>query len=176
MPQAVRQRVVDVRVRLANTVLPSAAIILFVFIDPDYYGAGSAGIICKSIILACCVFWAIRAARSATILLTDSTFTLRGLILTKSWPVTQVERFVSETRAVTPGFGWLGYGLSFGLLSEMRRSRRVLGVKFHNGSTRWLIDFKSRPAGKGELTWVDRKADVLNNALHHQVRTAKPSA
>jgi len=66
MPQAVRQRVVDVRVRLANTVLPSAAIILFVFIDPDYYGAGSAGIICKSIILACCVFWAIRAARSAT--------------------------------------------------------------------------------------------------------------
>jgi len=129
-----------------------------------------------SILLAWALFWAIRGARSATILLTDSVLGVRTLGYTKSWPAAQVEAFVTETRAATPGFGWLGFGLSFGLLTFVQRPRRILGIRFRDGATSWLTEFRSRPAGKGERTWVDEQADILNNALHHEDRTTEPSA
>jgi hypothetical protein len=176
MRQVTRQQVFNIRVRVANAGVFSAAIIALALISPNTYGTGTEGITFKSIILAWLAFWAVRGARSATILLTDSTLTVRGLGFTKSWPVAQVDSFVTETRAVTPGFGSLGIALSFGLLYYVRRPRRMLGVKFRNGGTRWLIELKSRTAGKGERTWVDRQADILNNALRHEDRTTKPSA
>lgn len=174
MRQVIQQRVFDVRVRLANAGLPSAVIIILPLIKP--YGTTPTGITLLSILLAWALFWAIRGARSATILLTDSMLRVRTLGYTKSWPAAQVEAFVTETRAAIPGFGWLGFGLSFGLLTFVHRPRRMLGIRFRDGATSWLTEFKSRPAGKGERTWVDEQADILNNALHHEDRATEPSA
>jgi hypothetical protein len=174
MRQVVRQRVFDVRVRVAHASLSGAVIVAVLVIKP--YGTTPKGITLSSILLAWALFWAIRGARSATILLTDSMLRVRTLGYTKSWPVAQVEAIVTGTRAAIPGFGWLGFGLSMGLLWLVQRPRRILGIKLRGGATLWVTEFKSRPLGEGEHTWVDKQADVLNNALRHEARTTGPSA
>lgn len=174
MRQIIRQRVFDVRVRVAHAGLFSAGIIAVGFGNP--YGTTTEGITLLSIVLAWLLIFAIRGARSATILLSESMLIVRTLGYTKSWPVAQVEAFDTETRAAMPGFGVLGLGVSLGLLWLVRRQRRMLRIRFRGGATLWLTEFKSRPTGKGERTWVDEQADILNNALHHEDSPTEPSA
>jgi hypothetical protein len=167
MRQIIRQRVFDVRVRAAHVSLFSACIILLELFRP--YGT-----IGQGITLAWLLIFAIRGARSATILLSDSMLRVRTLAFTRSWPAAQVEAFVADTRSAVPG-GWLGFGLSFGFLWFVQRPRRMLGIRFRGGGTLWLPEFKSRLTGKGERTWVDEQADLLNNALQHEDRATEPS-
>ena len=175
MRHVVRQQVFDVRVRVAHAGLASAPVIALGLIHP--YGTTPEGIALLSVILAWFLIFAIRGARSATVILSDSRLTVRTWVYTKSWPAAQVEAFVAETRLARPGFGQLGPGpLSIGLLMFVQRPRRMLGIRFRGGATMWLAEFKSRPAANGERTWVDAQADILNNALDREDRTTEPAA
>jgi hypothetical protein len=114
---------------------------------------------------------------SRCLTLSDGRLTVRTWVYAKSWPVAQVEAFVTETRSARPGFGMLGPGaLSMGFLMFVERPRRMLGIRFRGGATLWLAEFKCRPTAHGERTRVDAQADILNNALDREDRTPEPAA
>jgi hypothetical protein len=56
-----------------------------------------------------------------------------------------VREFVATTRAVGMG-GW---------------RRRVLGIVFVDGTTRWLTEINSRPGRNGAPTWIDEAVSAL---------------
>src|SRR5437773_4394415 len=64
----------------------------------------------------------VRAWRSASVIVDNQEVVVRSLLRTRRWPRSAVRSFVADTHAVGMG-GW---------------QRRVLGIVFWDGSTRWL--------------------------------------
>jgi hypothetical protein len=88
----------------------------------------------------------VRAWRSATMIVSETEVVVRSLLTTRSWPRDKVRAFVASTRRVGMG-GW---------------RRRVLGIVFVDGSTRWLTEINSRPPREGAPTWIDEAVSALN--------------
>lgn len=90
----------------------------------------------------------LRAWRSATAIVDDREVVVRSLLRTCRWPRSEVRGFVAATRSVGMG-GW---------------RRRVLGIVFVNGTTRWLTEISSRPPKDDARSWIDDAVCVLNRA------------
>jgi hypothetical protein len=87
-----------------------------------------------------------RGWRSASVIVDDQEVVVRSLLRTRKWPRRAIRGFVADTRAVGMG-GW---------------QRRVLGIAFTDGSTRWLNEINSRPPKEGASTWIDEAVSVIN--------------
>jgi hypothetical protein len=80
------------------------------------------------------------------VIIDDQKVVVRSLLRTRKWPRPAIRGFVPDTRAVGMG-GW---------------QRRVLGIVFADGSTRWLNEINSRPPKEGASTWTDEAIAVIN--------------
>jgi hypothetical protein len=89
---------------------------------------------------------AVRAWRSAIAVVDDKEVLVRTLLRTRRWPRSEVRRFVADTRVIGMG-GW---------------RRRVFGIVFVDGTTRWLTEINSRPPRDGVPTWIDEAVSALN--------------
>jgi hypothetical protein len=89
---------------------------------------------------------AVRAWRSAVAIVDDEEVLVRTLLRTRRWSRSEVRRFVADTRAIGMG-GW---------------RRRVLGILFVDGTTRWLTEINSRPPKDGRPAWIDEAVSALN--------------
>jgi hypothetical protein len=78
-------------------------------------------------------------------IVSETEVVVRSLLTTRSWPRDNVRAFIASTRRVGMG-GW---------------RRRVLGIVFVDGSTRWLTEINSRPQHDAP-TWVDEAVSALN--------------
>jgi hypothetical protein len=87
----------------------------------------------------------VRAWRSATMIVGEKEVVVRSLVRTRMWPRETIRAFVATTRAVGMG-GW---------------RRRVLGIVFVDGTTRWLTEINSRPPRNGAPTWIDEAVSTL---------------
>jgi hypothetical protein len=88
----------------------------------------------------------VRAWRSATVVVDDQEVLVRSLLRTRRWPRSEVREFIVETRSVGMG-GW---------------RRRVLGVVFVDGTTRWLREINARPPQRSTSSWLDEAASAVN--------------
>ena len=88
----------------------------------------------------------VRAWRSATAIIGGQAVVVRALLRTRTWPRSEVQKFVAETRSVGMG-GW---------------RRRVLGIRFVDGTTRWLTEINARPGERGAPNWIDEAVSALN--------------
>jgi len=92
---------------------------------------------------------AVRVARSATLLADDDKITVRSFLRTRSWSWDEIDGFVVDTRSV----GANGY------------SRRMLGMRGHDGTVRWFSELNCRPAQGDRRSWVDDAAATLNRYM-----------
>jgi hypothetical protein len=92
------------------------------------------------------VVLAVRAWRSAIAIVDDKEVLVRTLLRTRRWRRSEVRRFVAGTRVIGMG-GW---------------RRRVFGIVFVDGRTRWLTEINSRPPRHGVPTWIDEAVSALN--------------
>jgi hypothetical protein len=99
-----------------------------------------------AIIVAACAFLLVRSWRSAALILNHRQVVVRSLLRTRRWPRAAVAGFVVATRIIGPG----------------RWQRRVLGIAFVDGTTRWLSEINCRPGKSEATTWVDQAATVNN--------------
>ena len=89
---------------------------------------------------------AVHAWRSAIAIVDDKDVLVRTLLRTRRWPRSEVRRFAADTRVIGMG-GW---------------RRRVFGIAFVDGTTRWLTEINSRPPRGGVPTWIDEAVSALN--------------
>ena len=89
---------------------------------------------------------AVRAWRSAIAIVDDEEVLVRTLLRTRRWARSEVRRFVAGTRVIGMG-GW---------------RRRVFGIVFVDGTTRWLTEINSRPPRHGAPTGIDEAVSALN--------------
>lgn len=80
----------------------------------------------------------------------DDKVTVRGLYRTRSWFWDDIDGFVVETRPVG---------------AYIRYSRRMLGMRNHDGTIRWFRELNCRPARGARGSWVDDAAATLNHYL-----------
>jgi hypothetical protein len=97
-----------------------------------------------SVFLAVLAWVAVRVARAATLLANDDKITVRSFLRTRSWSWDEIDGFVVDTRLVG------GY------------SRRMLGMRGHDGTVRWFHELNCRPARGARRSWVDDAAATLN--------------
>jgi hypothetical protein len=111
------------------------------FADP----AGTASLVFTGVMELLLGVLIVRAWRSATMIVDEKEVVVRSLVRTRRWPRVMVREFVAATRPVGMG-GW---------------RRRVLGIVFVDGTTRWLTEINSRPPSNGAPTWVDEAVSTL---------------
>jgi hypothetical protein len=92
---------------------------------------GTASLVFTSVLEIVLGVLIVRAWRSATMIVGEKEVVVRSLVGTRKWPRQMMREFVATTRAVGMG-GW---------------RRRVLGIVFVDGITRWLTEINSRPPG-----------------------------
>lgn len=100
--------------------------------------------------LAVIAWFAVRAARSATLLASDEKIKVRGLFRTRSWPWDEIDGFVVDTRFVG---------------AYIRYRRRMLGLRKRDGTVRWFSELNCRPAQGSRRSRVDDAAATLNHYL-----------
>jgi hypothetical protein len=105
------------------------------------------------LVLALLIGMGARGMRSATLIATPYRVTVRELARTTHWTWPIIEGFVADTRPTQ--VPWL---------PVIRVRRRVLGVVYSGGRTRWLHEL-SCPARDGASTWVDATAAQLSGLL-----------
>lgn len=88
----------------------------------------------------------VRAWRSATVFVDNNEVVARSLLRTRRWPRSEIRGFAATTRPVGMG-GW---------------RRRVLGIRFSDGTTRWLTEINCRPPHEGGPTWIDEAVAALD--------------
>ena len=122
----------------------------FFFLETGAYfdknGTQPGEIAFTSALLAVIVWGGVRAARAATLLANDDKITVRSFLRTRSWSWDEIDGFVVDTRSV----GANGY------------SRRMLGMRGHDGTVRWFSELNCRPAQGDRRSWVDDAAATLN--------------
>lgn len=130
------------------TVVGAALLVSPIFSDPN--GTRPANIALMSVLLAWVIVIGVRGMRSATLIAAPDQVTARELLKTMHWSWPVIEGFIAETRPVP--LVWL---------PVIRQSRRVLGVVYSGGRTRWLPELSCRVRA-GASTWVDASAARLN--------------
>jgi hypothetical protein len=99
-----------------------------------------------AIIVAACAVLAVRSWRSAALIVDHQEVVVRSLLRTRRWPRSEVESFVAGTRVIGPG----------------RWHRRVVGIAFADGTTRWLTEINCGPGKPDASTWIDQATAALN--------------
>jgi hypothetical protein len=126
----------------------------FFFLETGSYfdknGTQPGEIAFTSVFLVVIAWVIVRAARSATLLTNDSEVTVRGLYRTRSWSWDEVDGFVVDTRLIG---------------AYVKYRRRVLGMRYRDGTIRWFPELSCRPAQGDGRSRVDDAADTLNNYL-----------
>ena len=113
-----------------------------------------------SVFLVLIAWFTVRAARSATLLANDAKVTVRGLYRTRSWSWDEVDGFVADTRLVG---------------AYVKYRRRVLGMRYRDGTIRWFPELSCSPAQGDRRSPVDDAADTLNDYLStSQSRSSAP--
>ena len=126
----------------------------FFFLEAGAYsdknGTQPGEIAFTSVFLVLIAWFTVRAARSATLLANDAKVTVRGLYRTRSWSWDEVDGFVADTRLVG---------------AYVKYRRRVLGMRYRDGTIRWFPELSCRPAQGDRRSPVDDAADTLNDYL-----------
>jgi hypothetical protein len=135
----------------AFTIVGAALLVNLIFSDPG--GTRPANIALMSVLLAWLFAIGVRGMRSATLIATPCRVTARELVKTTHWSWPVIEGFVAETRPTLALW-----------LPGIRLRRRVLGVVYSGGRTRWLPELSCR-VHNGASTWVDASAARLNELL-----------
>lgn len=130
------------------TIVGAALLVSLIFSGPN--GTRPANIALMSVLLAWLIAIGARGVRSATLIATPYRVTARELVKTTHWSWPVIEGFVAQTRPVP--LVWL---------PVIRQSRRVLGVVYFGGRTRWLPELSCR-VRDGAATWIDASAARLN--------------
>jgi hypothetical protein len=145
-----RQRADGLFVQSNSRLIPAAFFAGTVLLDAPglWKDVGRPGLLAfNAIIVGACAVLLVRSWRSATLILNDRQVVVRSLLRTRRWPRTAVAGFEVATRIIGPG----------------RWQRRVLGIAFVDGTTRWLSEINCRPGGPEATTWVDQTATALND-------------
>lgn len=123
----------------------------FFFLETGAYfdknGTQPGEIAFTSVLLVVIAWFAVRGARAATLLANDAEVTVRGFYRTRSWSWDEVDGFVTDTRRI-------------GVYR-----RRVLGMRYRDGTIRWFPELSCRPAQRDGRSRVDDAADTLNHYL-----------
>jgi hypothetical protein len=123
----------------------------FFFLETGAYfgknGTQPGEIAFTSVLLVVIAWFTVRAARAATLLTDDAEVTVRGVYRTRSWSWDKVEGFVADARLI-------------GLYR-----RRVLGMRYRDGTIRWFPELSCRPARGDGRSRVDDAAETLNHYL-----------
>jgi len=126
----------------------------FFFLETGAYfdknGTQPGEIAFTSVLLVVIAWFTVRAARAATLLANDSEATVRGLYRTRSWSWDEVDGFVADTRPTG---------------AHVKYRRRVLGMRYRDGTIRWFPELSCRPAKGDDRSRVDDAADTLNHCL-----------
>jgi hypothetical protein len=126
----------------------------FFFLETGAYfdknGTQPGEIAFTSVLLVVIAWFTVRAARSATLLTNDVEVTVRGIYRTRSWSWDEVDGFVADTKLIGP---------------YVKYRRRVLGMRYRDGTIRWFPELSCRPAQGDGRSRVDDAADTLNHYL-----------
>ena len=145
-----RRRADGLFVQANSRLIPAAFFAGTVLLDAPglWKDVGRPGLLAfDAVIVAACAVLLVRSWRSAALILDPRQVVVRSLLRTRRWPRTAVAGFVVATRIIGPG----------------RWRRRVLGIAFADGTTRWLTEINCRPAKTGATTWIDQAATALND-------------
>ena len=103
-----------------------------------------------AVIVGACMLFGVRSWRSAMLIVDSREVVVRSLLRTRRWPRDTIRGFVVRTRVLGPG-SW---------------HRRVIGIAFHDGTTRWLNEINCRPERvPGRIAWIDRASMALNESM-----------
>jgi hypothetical protein len=141
------------RVWWSAFIIAGAAALLVTLIFSDPNGTQPANIALMSVLLAWLIAIGVRGVRSATLIATPYRVTARELVKTMQWSWPVIEGLVAGTRLTL--VLWL---------PGIRLRRRVLGVVYSGGRTRWLPGLSCR-VRNGASAWVDASAARLNELL-----------
>ena len=130
------------------TIMGAVLLVSLIFSGPNR--TRPANIALMSVLLAWLIPIGARGVRSATLIATPYRVTARELVKTTHWSWPVIEGFIVQTRPVP--LVWL---------PVIRQSRRVLGVVYSGGRTRWLPELSCR-IRPGASTWIDASAARLN--------------
>ena len=138
-------------VQAKSRLVPTAHFALVVLVEAPGLSrdAGRPGLLAfDAIIVGTCLLLGGRSWRSATLIVDSREVVVRSLLRTRRWPRSAVEGFVVGTRLIGPG----------------RWPRRVIGIAFCDGTTRWLNEINCRPGRAGRVVWIDQASVALNES------------
>lgn len=147
---------------VAGTILGAALLVAVIFSAPN--GLRPVEIALMPVPLAGLVAIGVRGMRSAILIATPYRVTVREMVKTTHWSWPIIEGFVAGTR-LTP-VPWL---------PGIRLRRRVLGVVYSGGRTRWLHELSCRARDEAS-TWVDASVTRLNELLAAAAGQARQGA